>query len=453
MGHSIFSNGINLLISLLLVLIVPKALGITSYGYWQLYVFYTTFSGFVNLGWVEGVYLDYGGKDSQSINSNDITLEYKLFLLYALSASFLLFSFGTFFADSTNERFIFQMFAIATFLTVSRGFLQYLFQSIDEIKRYSKSILLDRFVYATIVTVLLSNGYNDYKGLIILDILSKLVGFIYTLLLSRDILVIKTNFDIGILRIIKGHFLIGISLFLSNIASQLIMSVSRIMIKNKWSIEIFGKVSLGLSLISFFMVFINAIGVVVFPFLKKMNSNNYACIYIKSYNIFSIIMCLILIFYYPVSAFVSLWLPNYLESIKYMVFLFPICIFESITLILTNSFLKAERQEKKMFKINFISFILSFIINGITYYLFNSVDIMLFGLLFSIGFKSMYSSTILRGSLNISGVMTMDFILIFSTLFFIGLNQTFVLWHAFIFYLVYIIVLLFVGRRKKFIKV
>ena len=39
------AQGVSLLASVAMSLIVPKVLGVTTYGYWQLFVFYTSYSG------------------------------------------------------------------------------------------------------------------------------------------------------------------------------------------------------------------------------------------------------------------------------------------------------------------------------------------------------------------------------------------------------------------------
>ena len=61
-GYAIFSNLLSMLISALVVLVLPKVVGVASYGYWQLYLFYVSYVGFFHLGWIDGIYLKYGGQ-------------------------------------------------------------------------------------------------------------------------------------------------------------------------------------------------------------------------------------------------------------------------------------------------------------------------------------------------------------------------------------------------------
>ena len=45
---------ISLSVSVVMSLLVPKIVGVADYGYWQLFMFYTTYSGFFHLGLNDG---------------------------------------------------------------------------------------------------------------------------------------------------------------------------------------------------------------------------------------------------------------------------------------------------------------------------------------------------------------------------------------------------------------
>lgn len=62
-SYTLTSNLLSLLVSTLVILIIPKLLGVQEYGYWQLYIFYSSYVGFLHFGWNDGIYLRYGGKN------------------------------------------------------------------------------------------------------------------------------------------------------------------------------------------------------------------------------------------------------------------------------------------------------------------------------------------------------------------------------------------------------
>ena len=47
---------------------MSKLIGVEKYGYWQLYLFYTSYVGFFQLGWNDGIYLRYGGEDYNNLD-------------------------------------------------------------------------------------------------------------------------------------------------------------------------------------------------------------------------------------------------------------------------------------------------------------------------------------------------------------------------------------------------
>lgn len=67
-SYAITSNLLSLLVSTLVILILPKLIGVEEYGYWQLYLFYTSYVGFAHLGWIDGIYLKYGGEEYERLD-------------------------------------------------------------------------------------------------------------------------------------------------------------------------------------------------------------------------------------------------------------------------------------------------------------------------------------------------------------------------------------------------
>ena len=83
LSYTVLANGTNTLVSMVLVLFVPKVLGVTEYAYWQLYLFYASYVGFFHLGWADGVYLKFGGKEYESLDKQYFNTQFWL-LTFAL---------------------------------------------------------------------------------------------------------------------------------------------------------------------------------------------------------------------------------------------------------------------------------------------------------------------------------------------------------------------------------
>ena len=67
-SYSFSANLISLLISVFMVMFVPKLLSVNDYGLWQLFLFYFSYLGFLHFGWEDGIYLRYAGKSFKELN-------------------------------------------------------------------------------------------------------------------------------------------------------------------------------------------------------------------------------------------------------------------------------------------------------------------------------------------------------------------------------------------------
>jgi hypothetical protein len=159
---------------------------------------------------------------------------------------------------------------------------------------------------------------------------------------------------------------VGIKLMFANLASNLIIGVVRFGIERSWDVATFGKISLTLSISHFMMIFINAVGIIMFPLLRRTDRKKLPDIYGVARDILMPVTLAILIFYYPLKMVLSEWLPSYSESLNYVALLFPMVLFEGKIALLINTYLKSLRKERTMLKINLITLGLSGILTILT---------------------------------------------------------------------------------------
>lgn len=399
-GYSIFANVISLLISVTLVVILPKAIGVEDYGYWQLYLFYVSYIGFFHLGWSDGVYLRIGGNTYDNLDKKVINTQFWYLTIMQIIIMLLIGAVIIFFIKDANKLYILILTILNCIFMVPKAFLVYVLQATNRIKEYSVVTIVEKIVYCiTIISVLLF-GIRNYRVLILCDILAKVVSSILSIIYCKDI------FTKGITTISDGikeailNISIGIKLMVANIAGMLILGVIRMGIENKWSIETFGKISLSLSVSNMMMVFINAIGVVLFPMLRRTDKEKLGETYTLMRTILMVILFIAIIAYYPLKPLLSLWLPQYEEGLKYMALMFPVCIFEGKISMLINTYLKTLRREKVMLLANCISFALACISTWICIYLLGSLNltVVMISLLFA--FRSIISEIFVGKSLN-----------------------------------------------------
>lgn len=73
------ANSLSMLASVLLSFVLPKFVSIVDYGYWQFFILYSGYVGFLHLGFCDGLYLRYGGKKNDSINFHELSIMFSYY--------------------------------------------------------------------------------------------------------------------------------------------------------------------------------------------------------------------------------------------------------------------------------------------------------------------------------------------------------------------------------------
>ncbi|MDB6353568.1 hypothetical protein PH235_08350 [Trichococcus sp. K1Tr] len=396
------SNIISFIISTVLILIVPKLIGIEEYGYWQLYMFYASYMGFFHFGWNDGIYLRYGGEKYDQLDKNIFFSQFWMLSIFQLLLAIIIISVSIFMDTDIDKRFIFISVAFCMVLANMRAMPLFIFQATSRIKEYSNITMLDRILYGSFIVSLLLLGFREYELMIVADLIAKFISLLYSLYYCKDIIfrkisVFRINFTEA-----KENINVGIKLMFSNIASMLIIGIVRFGIERNWNVATFGKVSLTLSISNFIMIFINAIGIIIFPVLRRVDERKLSKIYTILREILVLILLGTLILYFPIKMILSIWLPQYIDSLKYMALVFPMCVYEGKMALLVNTYLKTLREEKLMLKINLYSLALSVVLTFIAVRVFNNLNFAILCIVVLLAFRCAIAEAFLSKILKIS---------------------------------------------------
>lgn len=280
-SYTLTSNLVSLIVSTLVILIVPKLIGVEEYGYWQLYLFYSSYVGFMHFGWNDGIYLRYGGEKYKEIDKGLFFSQFCMLVVLQLTISGLLLVSSTFIGFDINKTFVIEMVSICLVIVNIRLMLLYILQATNRIKEYSQITMMDRILYCTLIIVFLIFGVRQYKLLIVADLIGKLLSLLYAMYCCRDIVFRKLSLFQFSFQETKLNINVGMKLMFSNIASMLIIGVVRFGIERTWTVSTFGVVSLTLSISNLMMLFINAVGIIMFPILRRTNEKScqvYMCL-------------------------------------------------------------------------------------------------------------------------------------------------------------------------------
>ena len=401
MSYTITSNLISLIASTLVVLIIPKLIGVEEYGYWQLYIFYSSYVGFLHFGWNDGIYLRFGGEDYQKLDKKLFFSQFVELFSVQFFIGVLIWIISFIFVTDNNRGFILQMVAVAMILLNSRLMFFYILQATNRIQEFARITIFDRVVYIFLIVLLLLIGVKDFRLLIFADLIGKFLSLVLVIFTCKDIVFNKiSDLHFTITETIT-NINVGIKLMFANIASMLIIGVVRFGIERAWDVATFGKVSLTLSISNMMMIFINAVGIIMFPILRRTSQEKLANIYSTMRDFLMVILLGFLIIYYPLKTVMAAWLPQYAESLLYMSLVFPMFIYEGKMALLINTYLKTLRREKVMLKINLISMFLSLVMTYFTTRIFVNLDIAILSIVILLTIRSALSEIYLAKELNV----------------------------------------------------
>lgn len=416
-SYTFTSNIISLVISTLIVVVIPKLIGIEMYGYWQLYIFYSSYVGFMHFGWNDGVYLRYGGKEYDKLDKEKFFSQFYMLLISQLSIGLLLYLASGFLDLGYDKRFIIQMTAICLVLNNVRGMLTFLLQATNKFKEYAKITILDRLLYVLFIVAFLLLSIRDYRFMIVADLLGKGLSLAYAMWVNKAIVMQSLNkFRLTFSETWK-NISAGIMLMFSSIASMLIIGIVRFGIEQGWNVGVFGKVSLTLSISNLFMTFINAIGLILFPLLRRTDRKKYPELYITMRTMLMPALLGLLLLYHPIRLILSTWLPQYTDSLLYMAILFPISIYEGKMSLLIITYLNTMRKERQMLFINLITLVISVTTTMITTFWLGNLEGAILTIPMLLAIRSILAELYLTKELEISVVKDIAAELIMSIIF------------------------------------
>ena len=401
LSASLVANVVSLGVGIISVLIFPKFVGVEDFGYYQLYISYTAYVTITGLGLSDGVYLETGGMPYGKLNKEKMHSIFWLLTVAQVIIYSLLFVVSMQMANM-DRKIILCVVCVCAIIIHQRYFLYLLLQATDRIKEYAYIIITERITSVVGGLILLLVGYRGYVGLILMDLVGRLVSLILAMHYCKDIVcggirLFKVDFQE-----IKKYILSGSMLLFSTLTSSLVIGIVRYAIDWQWDIETFSKISLTISISNMAVRCINAVGIVMFPFLRKMEDSKLAKTYENlNVGLMSFIFCG-LILYQPAAYLLKLWLPQYADSVRYAAILLPMCAYECKNVMLISTYLKTIRAERQLLFFNLISVgnCLFFTVGSV--FLLKSIELAVLSILISLMLRCIFGELYIGKKMNLS---------------------------------------------------
>jgi O-antigen/teichoic acid export membrane protein len=341
-----------LIISVLRALILPKFLPIEGFGYWEMYLFYTSYVGIFCLGYNDGIYLQFGECDVDKLPIDKIRSANRLFsaflsLISILSIIFLV-------SNTKDPQISFALcFSAANILIMGMiSVYIYVFQITGQFKKYSFFSVIDKIAVLITILFLILVNKNNYRIVVVADFLSKL-SVLFLMIVKMPSLVFgefigfKSSFTF-----LTENMFIGIKLMVANLMSMLLVGAGKFIVQFYGDITEFAEYSFGISVTGLVLTAVTAISLVLYPTIKRIPFGSYGQVFGKVNTSTRVLGLLSLLLYYPMYLFIEHFYPNYISVLSYLSVLFLIVYLQCKISLLNNTFYKVLRLETKMFAAN-----------------------------------------------------------------------------------------------------
>lgn len=396
------AQGVSMAASLVMSLLVPKVLGVETYGYWQLFVFYSGYTGFFHLGLNDGVYLIEGGKTRDEMDKKSINSQFIVGLIFQLVIGFCIAVASVLWAPEPQRAFV--MFAFAAYMIIfnTSAYLGYVFQAMNETKLFSFMTMLDRGMFLIPLLAFVTLRVDAFEPYVYAYLVARICALTYCCWHARDILSSGLLSPMSAVRKAVGSIKVGCGLMLANVASMLILGVARALVDYEWGIEAFGKVSFALSIVNFFLAFVSQASMVLFPALRQGTDAERRSFYRGIRDMMEVAFPGIYLLYFPVAWLLTLWLPQYSEGMRYFAILLPMCAFDTKMSVCCTTYLKVLREERTLLGVNLVAVAGSTVLSLVGVYVLRSLDAVLLGVVACVVGRSLWSERHLDGRMNVT---------------------------------------------------
>ncbi len=414
---------ISLLVSFLLNLIVPKFIDTFQYAYWQSFVLYVGYTGILHFGLLDGLILRYSQYDYDQLDRARIRSQLNILVL-STTVFAILGIFGALLFCSGILKTTVILVSVGIISKNLFNYSSYTFQITNRINQYASLIIVQRLSYGLAVVALLFLGVNNFVWICLAELFGDAISILLSVALQRELYFGKPFGLRASLAEWRRNTSAGAILLLANWSAMLLVGSAKLIIDLRWDKLTFGQVSFSFSVSNLFLVFISAVGVVLFPSLKRMELNQLPQLYKKIRSGISPFLFFVMLSYFPGRWILNMYLPKYESALVYLGILLPIIVYSSKVSLLTNNYLKAYRKEKSMLIVNAVSIAVSLLLVLVSAYLLNSLIAVLISIVFAILLNSVLSEIVVMRTIRVNlsfefaleAVMTVAFVLATSML-------------------------------------
>lgn len=400
LGSALFAQTVIFAVSAIMSLVVPKILGVEEFAYWQLFLLYISYVALFHLGLNDGVYLVNGGKTYDEMDRGSIAGQFFAGIVFEAIVGACIFAVSMFAVNDSDRSFVVGAFCIFIVVFNIGAYWGAVCQAANETHIYSKMLTLDRCLFLVPLLIGVVAGVASFKFYVVCYIAARGIAAAYITFRCRFFFKSAIPHIGVVVRDCLGSIGVGIKLTISYLSSVFILGVARFVTDGAWGIESFGQLSLAISLLNFFIAFVNQVGMVLFPALRRVTVEELKLTLKRLVSALDFILPLIYVIYFPVLLLAQWWLPQYQSGLEWLSVLLPICVYNSRMEIVSTTVMKVLRKETSLMAINIGAALLSLVSGCICGFCLNSMTLLVWSLVFVVILRSLVAETYVSRIIN-----------------------------------------------------
>ncbi len=323
----VFGNMVLLLSKFVVWLMVPRLLGVIEYGYFKTFTLYLTYAMMLHFGFPDGILLIYGGMDYEKLNKRKFRTFSRFFLVFQAILAVIGLIISLLFLDGM-DRVIVLALSIDAFFVNYMTYFKFISQAVMRFRELAFQNILDAglkiffvclIAFLSGIHVIQPTSRSYILSIVFTDIL---ILFWYVvkyknIVWGKSIQIHTCN------EIIKEIFTGGIFLTIAFQVSHLVFALDRQMVLMLFNVETYSLYSFAYSMTNMITAVIAGISTVMFPSLKRLETEQVLEKLPDLLAGVSIFTFLLLAGYHPLACFIIIFLPEYVGALEYLIIIFP----------------------------------------------------------------------------------------------------------------------------------
>jgi len=355
-------NLLQLISSLIVGFFVPAVLSIEGYASLKTYTLYMSYIGLLHLGFIDGLYIKYGGKKYEEIDKGTLKSEHIFLVVFQFIISIIFFI-----VSLLTKNIIIFLFSISILPYMLHTFFKNIFQATGNFEKYSKIMYIYTFTYIILnitLAILLKN--DNYIIYCLTTFISNIVSvFAIEIMFLKELKGKKITIKKEILNNIK----VGFFILLGNLIVIGLFGIDKWFVKLFLSTEDFAYYSFAVSMLNLINTLINAISITFYNYLFE-NNDEEKINRLKKYLM--ILGGFASTAYFALAFIVEFFIEKYVPSLEIIAITFSVFPYMILINALYINLYKVNKKEKHYFKVVLMILLISIIYNIIALILFHN---------------------------------------------------------------------------------